>query len=106
MTNQEKLAMLKTFLNLTDSTEDAKLEVYLSASAKEIIAWHYGNDTTKTEVPKEYEMTQIQAVVTGYNLIGAENEKVHNENGINRTFRYSDMIQYIRHEVLPYAKVL
>lgn len=106
MTDQEKLTMLKTFLNLNDTSEDAKLEVYLSASAKEIIAWHYGNETTKTAVPKEYEMTQIQSVVAGFNLIGAENEKTHNENGINRTFRYSDMLQYIRNEVTPYAKVL
>lgn len=106
MTDQEKLTMLKTFLNLNDNTEDVKLGVYLSASAKEIIAWHYGNNTTITTVPKEYEMTQIQSVVAGYNLIGAENEKVHNENGINRTFRYSDMIQYIRNEVTPYAKLL
>lgn len=106
MTDQEKLTMLKTFLDLNDSSEDAKLEVYLSASAKEIITWHYGNDTTVTAVPKEYEITQIQAVVAGYNLIGAENEKSHNENGINRAFRYSDMLQYIRNEVTPYAKVL
>ena len=106
MTDVEKLSMLKTFLDISDNSQDATLQVYLSASAKEIIAWHYGNETTKTTVPFEYEITQIQAVVAGYNLIGAENEKAHNENGINRTFKYSDMLQYIRSQVVPYAKVL
>lgn len=106
MTDAEKLSMVKTFLGITDNTQDATLQVYLSAAQKEIISWHYGNDTTVTVVPAEYEITQVQAVVTGFNLIGAENEKVHNENGINRTFSYTDMLQYIRSQVIPYARVL
>lgn len=106
MTDVEKLSMVKTFLGITENSQDATLQVYLSAAQKEIISWHYGNETTITSVPSEYEMTQVQAVVTGFNLIGAENEEVHNENGINRHFKYSDMLQYIRSQVIPYAKVL
>ena len=106
MTDSEKLTMLKVFLDITDTSEDNTLSVYLSAAGKEIISWHFGNNTTITSVPTEYEMTQIQAVVAGYNLRGAENEISHNENGINRTFKYSDMIDYIRANVTGYAKVL
>ena len=54
---------------------------------------------TVREVPLRYEMTQIHAVVNGYSHKGAEGEKVHNENGINRTFVYDDMIAYIRGHV-------
>ena len=106
MTDSEKLTMLKVFLDITDTSEDNTLSVYLSAAQREIISWHFGNNTTQTSVPTEYEMTQLQAVVAGYNLKGAENEETHNENGINRKFKYSDMIDDIRANVTGYAKVL
>lgn len=98
--------MLKVFLGITDTSEDATLGVYLSAAKKEIISWHFGDNTTITEVPSEYEMTQINAVVMGFNIRGAENETTHKENGIDRIFKYSDMVQYIRCNVTAYAKVL
>lgn len=106
MTDQEKLSMLKTFLDINDTSQDATLTVYLSAAKQEIIAWHYAPNTTVSAVPTELEMTQIQAVMAGYNIRGAENQTVHNENGINRTFKYSDMVLYIHNNVPGFAKVL
>lgn len=106
MTDQEKLSMLKTFLDINDTSQDATLTVYLSAAKQEIIGWHYAPNTLVDNIPANLEMTQIQAVVAGYNIRGAENQTVHNENGINRTFKYSDMVLYIHNNVPGYAKVL
>ena len=105
MTAQEKLLVVKTMLDISssDTSLDAELSVYLAMASSEILNWMYINKPDKraevTEVPLRYEMVQINAVVCGYNHKGAEGEKVHNENGINRTFVHEDMIAYIRSNV-------
>lgn len=107
MNDTEKLSMVKSMLGFEDTSEDEKLTAYLTASAKEILAWRYSYcKEIPTEVPAEYEMTQVFAVVAGYSQSGAENQVSHNENGISRTFKYEDMIAYIRSHVIPFAGVI
>lgn len=106
LTQCDKIAMLKVFLDITDNTQDNVLSVYLTAAKKEIIGWHLSPNSTATEVPEYLEMEQIHAVLAGYNLRGAENQKSHNENGINRTFHYTDMVQYIHDNISGYVKIL
>ena len=109
MTDAEKWAMVKTIVNIVeaDRTEDKRISTYLTIAGREILTWRYSYGTTEvTEVPADYEMTQIYAVVAGYSQSGAENQRQHTENGISRVFRYEDMIQYIRANVIPFAKVL
>lgn len=111
MTAEEKLAMLKTLLDIpaADTSEDARLTVYLSVAEKEILGWRYSYSSvtpTITVVPDEYEMTQIFAVIAGYSQSGAENQTSHNENGISRSFSYPDMVHYIRANVIPICGVL
>ena len=109
MTEEAKHSMVKTLLDIdaTDTSEDGLITVYLTASKKEIIAWRYSYGATKvTEVPEEYEMTQIFAVVAGYSIGGAEGQTTHTENGINRTFKYADMVSYIHAHVIPLCKVV
>ena len=102
MTTDEKLAMVKTLLEVSGEAEDARIKVYLTAAEKEIISWRYSLSSQKvTAVPEEYEMTQVFAVVAGYSQSGAENQLAHTENGITRQFKYADMIAYIRSHVLP-----
>lgn len=106
MTNAEKLAMLKSILAMDDSEEE-RLTVYLSASEKEILTWRYSYSENAPEViPAEYEMTQIFAVISGYSQSGAENQLSHSENGVSRSFKYEDMIAYIRSHVVPIVKVM
>lgn len=99
---QTKLNMVKSKLHilLTDTSLDAELLINLDIAGTEILNWVYTNKpdkrSTVTEVPLKYEITQVMAVVNGYSHEGAEGETVHNENGINRTFKYDDMIAYIR----------
>lgn len=109
MTDAEKLKMVKTILNIdeADIVDDTRIATYLTVAGREILTWRYSYGATEvTEVPADYEMTQIYAVVAGYSQSGAENQRQHTENGISRVFRYEDMIQYIRANVIPFVKVL
>ena len=110
MTDAEKISMLKTLL--TDGglvPDDAKLITYLNLSKAEILNWKYhligGVPADVTNVQTADEVAQSYAVVAGYTHAGAEGEKQHNENGINRVFIYGDMLDYIRNNVLPYVRV-
>jgi hypothetical protein len=105
VTSDEKLEMLTLLLDPDDAAAE-KLDAYLQIARKEILAWRYSYAASMPdEVPEEYEMTQIQAVMAGFNMSGAENQTQHSENGITRSFRYADMLAYIRSHVIPFAGV-
>lgn len=108
MTDAEKLAMLKSLLKITDTTLDAELAVYISLAKAEILAWLYSGKTPEgvSDVPARYIPTQIQAVVVGYSQSGAEGQLSHSENGIARSWKYEDMVAYIRSRVVSYAQIL
>lgn len=107
MSMTEKLEMLKAILGITDEADDTRLGVYLEAAKREIIAWRYSLAiSTPQDVPSEYEMIQIHAVVAGYSISGAENQTAHSENGINRTFKFEDMIAYIHAHVPAIARCI
>lgn len=110
MTLKNKLSMLKTMLEITDDSKDQELKVYLDFAKNEILGWlyHLIGEVPEyvVDVPNQHEQVQIMACVVGINGKGAENETAHNENGINRTFKYVDAIDYIRSNVMPYIKVV
>ena len=110
MTDADKLSTIKVLLSDGgDLPSDEKLNTYIALSKAEILAWKYhlvgGVPEDVTDVTPTDEVAQIYAVVAGYTHAGAESEKQHNENGINRVFMYSDMVDYIRNNVLPYVRV-
>lgn len=108
MTNAEKLTYIKAMLGIADTSEDSMIETYLALSTQEILQFKYslvGIPEGQTVVDPEDEVTQIQAVIAGYNLRGAENQTSHNENQIYRTFHFTDMVEYIRNHVIPFARV-
>lgn len=108
MTQNEKLTALKLIIGIEDNSEDEVLTTYLSMAEKEIIFWrfsHCAGQEAPTEIPDEYEQTQIFAVVAGYSQGGAENQTLHSENGISRSFKYEDMIAYIRSHVIPFVSI-
>lgn len=110
MSNEQKLTMLKILLvDGGDVPSDEKLTAYLSIAEGEILAWQYhlvgGVPASVTSIPDKYANTQIYAVVAGYTQAGAEGEQTHVENSVHRHFRYSDMLDYIHNNVLPYARV-
>ena len=108
MTDTEKLAQVKSLMNITGTGSDAQLAVFLSFAQSEILSWLYSGKTPDgvTDVPARYEPTQVMSVVAGYGLQGAENQTAHSENGISRTFKHEDMISYIRSHVAAYVGVV
>lgn len=110
MTDAEKLELLQTLLD--DGGEvpsESKLTAYLTVSKQEILNWMYhlvgGVPETVTDVPVKYEMTQIYSIIAGYTHAGSEGQSTHNENGIQRIFKYSDMLNYIHDNVLAFVRV-
>lgn len=106
MTNEEKLAMVKTIMG-PDAPDDNTIMSYLTLAKTEILQWRfsYNPDNLPEDVEPAYEITQVQAVVNGFTQRGMEGEVTSIENGIHRHFQYSDMVRYIRANVIPYAKV-
>ena len=108
MTDTQKLTVLKVMLGISDTAQDTILTTYLDMAAQEIVNWKYSlvGVPDGAEVDAEDEITQIHAVVAGYNIRGAENQTSHNENQIYRTFDANDMVDYIRNKIIPYARVV
>ena len=105
MDKSEKMVLIANLLG-EPAVAPEKIEAYLTAAEKEILAWRYSySKQAVSEVPAEYEMVQIHAVIAGLSISGAENQTQHIENGISRVFKYADMIQYIRSNVIPLAGV-
>lgn len=108
MNDTQKLSILKSLMPGIELPE-VELSAYLTVARDEILNWIYRlyDDIPEDvkDVPRKYEMIQIQAVIVGFNLQGAENQTTHNENGINRTFKYADMLEYIHANVISLAKV-
>lgn len=111
MTNAQKLLTVQTLLDdgVGVIPSEDKLNTYLAVAGDEILSWMYhlvgGIPADVTEVPSKYDGIQVYAVVAGYTQAGAEGEQTHIENGVHRHFRYSDMLDYIHNNVLPYVRV-
>lgn len=110
MTDAQKLLTVKTLLeDGGDVPSDEKLNTYIAVAGNEILAWMYhlvgGVPSNVTAVPSKYEGVQVYAVVAGYTQAGAEGEQTHIENSVHRNFRYSDMLDYIHNNVLPFVRV-
>ena len=104
-----KLTMLHALLEDEDVSDDLLL-AYLEFCGREILHFLYlqlnGVPPEVTEVPDEYIQVQIMGVIAGYNIRGGENQSVSVENGIHRHWHYTDMVEYVRSHVIPYARVI
>ena len=107
MTDVNKLSNLKILLGINTTDEDAQLGVYLEMAKDEIMNWLYSSvgGSEGNPFPEKYDWVQISACIAGFNLSGAENQMTHSENGISRTFKYSDMVDYIHAHVYPYVGI-
>ena len=111
MTDAEKLTAIKTLLD--DGTgnmpSDTTLNTYIQLAGGEILYWMYhligGVPEGVSAVPERYDTTHIYAVVAGYTHTGSEGQRLHNENGVHRSFVSSDMVDYIHQNVTAIARV-
>ena len=107
MTAEAKLNRVKKLLGETEA-DDALLTEYLSMAEEEILNWLYTRFSEVPEgttMPSKFDQVQVQAVVNGFTVAGAEGESIHIENGIHRYFKYTDMVDYIHSNVAPYVRV-
>lgn len=103
-----QLDTLKKLLDITDNNEDELLSEYLS-SAKEVILnrlYPFGIPTTVADIPSVYERLQLQVAQYLYLKEGAEGEKTHNENGVNRTYESGYIPESMLSQITPYARVM
>ena len=111
MTNAQKLLIIKTILEDGSGymPSDETLNAYINLAQNEILAWMYhlvgGVPGDATEVPAKYESIQIYSVVAGWTHAGTEGQSVSIENGVHRHFNYTDMLDYIHNNVLPFVRV-
>lgn len=106
MTEEMKLTYIKNILNLTDSNDDSLIQIYLDMSKETILNYKYEySSVLPIEMAPEDELTQIYAVIAGFNNRGNENMTGATENGITSQFKYTDMLSYIKNNVVPKAKV-
>lgn len=111
MTDAQKLDIIKTLID--DGTgympSDNLLNNYIAVAGNEILSWMYhlvgGVPEDVTDVPSKYEGVQIYAVIVGFTQSGAEGQGLSIENGVHRDFKYTDMLDYIHNNVLPYVRV-
>ena len=111
MTDAQKLITVQTLLEDGSGymPSEETLKTYIELAGSEILAWMYhlvgGVPDGVTEVPSKYDGIQIYAVVVGWTHAGAEGQSVSIENGVHRHFDYTDMLDYIHNNVLPFARV-
>jgi len=111
MTDLQKLVTVRTLLEDGSGyvPTDDTLNTYIMLAGNEILAWMYhlvgGVPADVTEVPSRYEGIQIYAVVVGWTHAGAEGQVASIENGVHRNFKYTEMLDYIHNNVLPFACV-
>ena len=108
MTTNEKILALRTLLGDSSSNyTDAQLTTFLDLAKAEILNWYYWGDIpdTVTDVAAQHEQLQLYAVIAGINGKGTENELARTENGISISFAHPDMVDYIRCNTRPLAKL-
>lgn len=111
MTDAQKLITVQTLLEDGSGymPSEETLNTYIELAGNEILAWRYhlvgGIPDNVTEVPSQYEGIQIYAVVVGWTHAGAEGQTLSIENGVHRDFKYTEMLDYIHNNVIPYGRV-
>ena len=101
MDENEKLAMLKTMIESTDS--DEVLLTYLKIAGKKIIAKAFPFNTTITEAPVQYDVLQCEIAAYMLNKRGAEGQLMHSENGITRQYETADVPSSLLKTITPFV---
>ena len=103
MTDSDKLAILRTMLDDTDTTSDEVAESYLAAAEKAVIALVYPYGDGSEVMPEKYDYEQIEIAVYMLNKRGAEGEVSHSEGGVSRVYESADIPLALRTRITPKA---
>lgn len=103
------LADLKTYLEITDNSEDSLLSLLLSDAEKEVLNKRYPFGYTEEEITdalERYSFIIRNIAIYLYNKRGAEGETGHSENGINRSYEKAGIPDSFIAGIVPMAKVM
>lgn len=104
MDDSAKIAMVQVLTNNDPEATSEVCSVYLSVASEKIMQRLFPFGTTETEVPTQYDVLQCELATRLFLRRGAEGEKIHNENGIYRTWDSVDD-EDILSRLTPYAKL-
>ena len=107
MTDDEKLTMLKAFLNENkgEETADSVLLAYLSLAGSKVIQRAYPYRTDVETVPDKYAVNQVEIACYLLNKRGAEGEITHNENGVSRSYESASIPESMLKGIVPFVSV-
>lgn len=103
MTDEQKKQMLQA---MTGESDDGVLSTYLTIAGNKVCRKAYPFDTSKTVVPAQYEIIQVEVAAYLLNKRGAEGEKAHSENGISRSYEDGDVPPSLLRDITPFASAL
>lgn len=98
-----QLDRVKCWLDLTDTTNDLKLQLMLDRAEmkiKERRRW-------PPDKPMEtrWNELQVQIAIFLWNKQGAEGETSHSENGVSRSYENADIPESLLSEIIPLAVI-
>lgn len=102
MTDAEKITMAKALIGPDEEATDALVSVYL-LDAKDAILQRR-NAPAGADLEVKYDMLQVRLAARKFLRRGGDGELIHNENGINRTYK-SVNDEDLLMEVMPLARV-
>ena len=102
MTSDEKIAMLKT---MQEEQDEGVLSTFLWLAGRKIILRAFGDTTTSTEVPPQYDSIHLEIAAYMLNKRGAEGQIAHSENGVSMTYETADVPEALLATITPYARV-
>lgn len=87
MTTSEKIAYVQAMVDDPEAT-DALVTALLLKARTAVMNRRYPHGTPEgvLDVPEQYEINQCDLAVRYFLRRGGDGERVHNENGINRTY--------------------
>lgn len=106
MAQPEVIAMVKKMLMITDSDADDTIATMLDIANDAILDRLYcvsGRPEGTDTIPRDCMPILVNSVVISFSQVGAEGELLHNEDGVSRTYNYSNMLEYINRHVIPFV---
>ena len=90
MTQEERITTIRTMIG--EDVDDNTLSIYLRHANSKILNHRYPFGTKRTEIEPQFEEDLLELTIVLFNQRGAEGQKSHNENGVQRTWRTENEI--------------
>jgi len=99
----ELLVQLKSYLGISDTSDNVLLSFLLTLSGQKILDKLYPFDSSITIVPTRYKLKQVEIAQFLFNKRGAEGETSHNENGVSRSYENGDIPDSLMRGIVPFV---